>query len=101
MTEIPEFPSDHAVEKKERRLANRDVARLGGLFALGALVAVFVIQNSQDVVVRFWFFSRHPPLIFIVIGCLAVGGLGGYVAGRRKGPGRRRRKQLEKANPGL
>ena len=72
------------------------MARLVGLVALAGVVAAFVVQNSQNVSVHFWFFSKHEPLIFVVIGCLLIGGLVGYVAGRRRGARKVRRALLHK-----
>ena len=64
--------------------------------AVAGAVAAFVVQNSQNVSVHFWFFSRHEPLIFVVLGCLVIGGLVGYVAGRRRGARKVRRVLLRK-----
>ena len=84
MTEIPGLPTEGPPERKRGIGTNAQIARLVGLVALGGLVAAFVVQNSQNVVVHLWFFSRREPLIFVVIGCLVIGGLLGYVAGRRR-----------------
>ena len=91
MTEIPGLPPEEPPKKKRWDGSNAQVARLVGLVALGGLVAAFVVQNSQNVVVHLWFFSRREPLIFVVIGCLVIGGLLGYVAGRRRVARRARR----------
>jgi uncharacterized integral membrane protein len=55
------------------RRRNRRAARSLGVLILVAIVAVFVIQNSQRVTVRFWFVTGHAPLIWVIIVCLAWG----------------------------
>jgi uncharacterized integral membrane protein len=92
---LPVIPPEESIEKKKRG-SNRDVARLIGLVAVGGAVTAFVVQNSQNVSVHFWFFSRHEPLIFVVLGCIVIGGLAGYVAGRRRGARKVRRALLHK-----
>ena len=96
MDHLPGNSPEESLEKKGRRGSNRDVARLVGLVALAGVVAAFVVQNSQNVSVHFWFFSKHEPLIFIVLGCFIIGGLVGYVAGRRRGARKVRRALLHK-----
>ena len=96
MDHLPVIPPEESPEKKSGCGSGRDVARLGGLIALAGVVAAFVVQNSQNVSVHFWFFSKHEPLIFIVIGCLLIGGIVGYVAGRRRGARKVRRALLHK-----
>ncbi|MGO9341071.1 MAG: LapA family protein [Acidimicrobiales bacterium] len=96
MEHLPVIPPEQSPEKKSRRGSNRDVARLVGLVAVAGAVAAFVVQNSQNVSVHFWFFSRHEPLIFVVLGCIIIGGLLGYVAGRRRGARKVRRVLLRK-----
>lgn len=96
MDHLPVIPPEESPEKKSGRGSGRDVARLGGLVALAGVVAAFVVQNSQNVSVHFWFFSKHEPLIFVVIGCLLVGSIVGYVAGRRRGARKVRRALLHK-----
>jgi uncharacterized integral membrane protein len=98
MTEIPGLPTEQPSKKKRWSGSNAQVARLVALLALAGLVAAFVVQNSQNVVVHFWFVSKHEPLIFIVIGCLLIGGLAGYVAGRRRVARRARKSRGARKN---
>jgi uncharacterized integral membrane protein len=70
-----------------RRRRNRRLARTGVVGLFGLLLIIFVIENSQTVNVRFWGVHSHPRLIWVIVGCLAIGGAVGYFIGR---PGRRR-----------
>jgi uncharacterized integral membrane protein len=101
MTEISDIPGEQTPEKKSGKSMAPQVVRLVGLLALCGVIAVFVVQNSQDVSVKFWFLTRHPPLIFVFLGCLLVGGLGGYIAGRRKGESKLRKRLRKKVEPEL
>ena len=47
-----------------------------------ALCVAFVLKNSQAVEVDFLVFSRHPRLIWVIVGCMSVGfGVGFWVGG--------------------
>jgi uncharacterized integral membrane protein len=100
MSEVPDVLGEKQPERKPGR-ASPQVARLVGFLALCGIIAAFVVQNSQDVAVKFWFFTDHPPLIFVVIGCIVVGGLVGYVTGRRRGASRLRRRLRRRVEPEL
>ncbi|MFZ0665244.1 MAG: LapA family protein [Acidimicrobiales bacterium] len=96
MTHLPESIQDDSIERKKRRDNRLQIARLVGLIALAGIVAAFVVQNSQTVSVHFWFLSRRPPLIFVILGCIVIGVLVGYVAGVRRGRSTPRRRWLRK-----
>jgi uncharacterized integral membrane protein len=67
-------------------------ARAIGALIVAAAVVVLVVQNSQRVTVRFWFFTSHVRLIWVIVVCLAVAGGFGFLVGRRgRRRGRRRR----------
>jgi len=100
MTEIPDPLKEESQERKTSS-ATPQVVRLVGFLVLCGIIAAFVIQNSQDVSVRFWFVTKHPPLIFVVIGCLVIGGLVGYVMGRRRGESRLRKRLRKRVEPEL
>jgi uncharacterized integral membrane protein len=100
MTEVPDVLGEQSPERKSSR-ASPQVVRLVGFLALCGVIAAFVIQNSQDVSVKFWFVTKHPPLIFVVIGCIVVGGIIGYVTGRRRGASRLRRRLRKRVEPEL
>ncbi|HXQ58738.1 MAG TPA: LapA family protein [Acidimicrobiales bacterium] len=60
-----------------------------GLVLVGGAV-VLVVQNSQQVTLRFWFISGHVRLIWVIAVSLVIGGaLGLLLSGR----GRRRRRR--------
>jgi uncharacterized integral membrane protein len=101
MTQLPPVPDENLPEKLGKNATGKNVGRLVGLLALIGVVAAFVFQNSQDVAVRFWFITRHPPLIFVVVGSLLIGSLFGYISGRRRGARRGRRRLLGRADPEL
>jgi uncharacterized integral membrane protein len=76
------------------RRRNRRAARSLGVLILLAVVAVFVIQNSQRVTVRFWFVTGHAPLIWVIVVCLVGAAAFGFVVGRRS----RRRSRRTRAD---
>jgi uncharacterized integral membrane protein len=43
---------------------------------------VFIISNDDPAPVSFVFFTRHPPLIWVMFACAVLGGLIGYLIGR-------------------
>ncbi len=98
MTEIPGATPEHA--EMDHVLRRRRRRALRGLLALAVvvIVAVFVVQNSQRVPVHFWFFTHKAPLIWIVLACLVVGIVLGYVAGVPERRARRRRRKAERAS---
>lgn len=88
MTAVP-APAPERDPAADRRRRRRIARSAGGLAVLVAVVA-FVVENSRSVRVKFWFFTAHPRLIWVVVVSLAVGALFGYVVGH---PGRRRRRK--------
>jgi uncharacterized integral membrane protein len=80
--------AEGAEHRPSSSLRNRRAARSLGVLILVAIVAVFVIQNSQRVTVRFWFVTGHAPLIWVIVVCLVGAAAFGFVVGRRS---RRRR----------
>jgi uncharacterized integral membrane protein len=88
MTEVPGHPGDDAARARRRRR----LLRTGGIAVVGVLVLIFVLDNAQSVQVRFWGVHSHPRLIWLIVACLLIGGVVGYLIGR---PGRRRRKDRD------
>jgi len=63
-------------------LRRQRLARSIVVLALVVLAIIFIAQNSQPVKVHFWFVNADPRLIWVIIGCLVVGGVIGYFIGR-------------------
>ena len=91
MTDVPAVLGPEELEHQKRR--RRRMARALGFVVLIAVVAVFVAQNSQKVRVRFWFVTGHPPLIWVILACLAVGVVMGLLVARSRVRTRRRRRE--------
>ena len=82
-------PEDQNQLERARR---QRVARGVGVVAFVVVAVSFVVENSQSVKVRFWFFTGHPRLIYVVVTCLVAGIVAGLVLGRqvrRRRSGRR------------
>ena len=67
------------------------MARTVSLLIVIGVVVALVVQNSQQVTIRFLFITGHVRLIWVLVVCLVVGGAVGFVAGRRSRRRRRRR----------
>jgi uncharacterized integral membrane protein len=65
--------------QKERR--NRVVKTVIAL-AILVLLIVFIVTNSQPVLVKFVFFDARPRLIWVMFACAVLGGIVGYLVGR-------------------
>ncbi len=72
---------------RRRRLIRTAVAA-----AILVLLIAFVVQNSQSVTVHFWFWRADPRLIWVILGCLVVGGVIGYLIARPPARFTRRRR---------
>ena len=101
MTDVTgEHPGREDLDLLARRRRRRAVRGIAFLAVL-VVVLTFVVQNSQPVRVHFWFVNRHPRLIWVVLACLVLGTVFGYVLGgpERKATrqARRRDKQAERA----
>ena len=73
-----------------RRL-NPRAARLLALLIVAGVVVALVIQNSQQVTLRFLFITGHVRLIWVLLVSVVVGAAFGFVSGRRVRRRRRRR----------
>jgi uncharacterized integral membrane protein len=97
VTGLPGSRSDHDeldnVLRRRRRRAIRGIMAV----ALVVIVMAFVIQNSQDVTVHFWFFTHKARLIWIVLACLVAGIVFGYILGIPERRKMRRRRKAERA----
>jgi len=81
----PSPPGEHGITKGR-----------GGKAVVAAIIVivaiVFVIGNLNRVRVNFIITSGHPRMIWLIVGCLLIGGITGYFLGR---PGRARRRHEE------
>jgi uncharacterized membrane protein YciS (DUF1049 family) len=83
--------SDGTQERPSRRRLNPRLARTLGLLVVIGVVVALVVQNSQQVTIRFLFISGRIRLIWVLVICLVLGGAIGFVTGRRSRRRRRRR----------
>jgi uncharacterized integral membrane protein len=89
-----EGPGHEELELARRR--RRRLIRAGLLLVAVVAVIVFVVENSQPVQVHLWFVTRRPRLIWVVLSCLVIGMLVGYVLSAPERKAARRRRQEEK-----
>lgn len=75
--------------QQRRRMPSKEHARLILVAVLAALATAFALLNLNHVKVNFIFVTRHPPLIVVIVICLAVGyvigAITGHQLGRRRG----------------
>jgi uncharacterized integral membrane protein len=74
-----------------RRRLNPRATRLLALLIVAGVVVALVIQNSQQVTIRFLFITGRIRLIWVLVICLVIGMAFGFVAGNRVRRRRRRR----------
>jgi uncharacterized integral membrane protein len=74
-----------SLESKPRGGSKVQIAKLVGLLALAGFAGAFIFQNSQNVSVHLWFVDRPEPLIIVVLACLVLGLLIGFLAGFKRG----------------
>ena len=53
----------------------RSPARVIAALVVVAVVVVFVIENHENVRLRFWFVSGHVHLVWLMLVCVVLGGL--------------------------
>jgi uncharacterized integral membrane protein len=56
--------------------SGRSPARTIGLLVVLGLVAAFVVQNSQTVLVHLWFVTERVRLLWLVLVAFVAGGVG-------------------------
>jgi uncharacterized integral membrane protein len=62
----------------------KEQARLAVVAVLAALATAFALLNLNHVKVNFIVVTRHPPLIVVIVICLAVGFLIGALTARQR-----------------
>jgi uncharacterized integral membrane protein len=85
---------DERVAEARRAVEGRrrsTIAKVVIALALTVLFLVFVIQNSKEVDVNFVFVDAQIPLVWVFLGCAAIGAIIASLLGR---PRRRATKQL-------
>ena len=86
--------AQHDDGNDERDAARRRLAIQAGVIGVLVLIAlVFVVQNSQPVEVDLLVSTRHPRLIWVILGCLAAGFVVGFWIG---GPWRNHRRRKDR-----
>lgn len=57
----------------------RQLRRLAALVSLALVVFLFIMQNRDEVSVSFVLFTAETRLIWVMVLCLAAGGIAGYL----------------------
>jgi uncharacterized integral membrane protein len=70
-------------EHEERSIRTRQTIRILIVVVLVAIVVAFAVDNSQQVEVGWLFGSGDVALWIVIVASFVVGGIAGYVAGRR------------------
>jgi uncharacterized integral membrane protein len=66
--------------KSSRR--ERSPARVIAALVVVAVVVVFVIENHENVKLRFWFVTGHVHLVWLMLVCVVLGGLAEFMVRR-------------------
>lgn len=66
-----------------RRVPTKERARLAVVAVLAALATAFALLNLNHVKVNFIVVTRHPPLIVVIVICLAAGYIIGAITSRQ------------------
>jgi uncharacterized integral membrane protein len=75
--------ADDTTSTHERSIRTRQTVRIVVIAVAVALVVAFAVDNSQDVEVGWVVGDGELPLWLVIVGSFLVGGLVGYVGGRR------------------
>jgi uncharacterized integral membrane protein len=76
----PETEDQHLAALRKARQAR--VAKVVVALGIVVILMIFVIANSKSTAVDFVFFTRQPPLIWVMFACAVLGGIVGYLIGR-------------------
>jgi uncharacterized integral membrane protein len=72
-----------AGEKQPKRSA-REESRLAAAVVLAGLGTAFALLNLGHAKINYVFGTGHPRVIFVIVACLLLGGVIGWIAGRRR-----------------
>jgi uncharacterized integral membrane protein len=70
-------------ERQPKRSA-REESRLAAAVVLAGLGTAFALLNLGHAKINYVFGTGHPRVIFVIIACLLLGGVIGWIAGRRR-----------------
>jgi uncharacterized integral membrane protein len=70
-------------ERKPKR-TGREQSRLAAAVVLAGLGTAFALLNLGHAKINYVFGSGHPRVLFVIIACLLLGGVIGWIAGRRR-----------------
>jgi uncharacterized integral membrane protein len=73
-----------AASSSARRKTRGDRARLALAFVAGALAVVFAVLNLDEVAVHWIVGVWRTPLIVVIVVCVILGAIIGWVTGRRR-----------------
>jgi len=81
--DVAQSVRDEQARQKEtdRERRARLIKVLVGL-GIAIVLLIFITSNSQGVKVHFVFFTRRPPLIWVMFACAVLGGALGYLIGK-------------------
>jgi uncharacterized integral membrane protein len=70
-------------EKLPKR-SGREESRLAAAVVLAGLGTAFALLNLGHAKINYVFGTGHPRIIFVIIACLVLGGVIGWLAARRR-----------------
>ena len=73
-----------APEKQPSKRSAREETRLAVAVVLAGLGTAFALLNLGHAKVNYVFGTGHPRMLFVIVACLLIGGVIGWIAGRRR-----------------
>jgi uncharacterized integral membrane protein len=70
-------------EAKPKR-SGREESRLAAAVVLAGLGTAFALLNLGHAKINYVFGSGHPRVIFVIVACVLLGGVIGWIGGRRR-----------------
>jgi uncharacterized integral membrane protein len=71
-------------EKQPSKRNAREETRLAVAVVLAGLGTAFALLNLGHAKVNYVFGTGHPRMLFVIVACLLIGGVLGWIAGRRR-----------------